>query len=197
MLAVDLLLLREDGIEHLRHCATQPPAVPVQPHSLPTKGKVEGCFATSVMLLDCAKLAHWDGEKQFDAMFSFDLDYKDWVCLLREDPDTIGAFESFWNDFDNLTPDTRLLHNTKRQTQPWKTGLPIDFRKSDRLRLFPPRGWIRWARRHILGDYAFAGQYKARAIFLRVTTRVFGKRRSDRSAAPGRDEAKSHSPRRP
>jgi hypothetical protein len=126
-----------------------------------TKGKVEGCHATSVMLLDCAKLPHWDAEQQFNDMFSMKLDYKDWVCLLNEDPDTIGMFETVWNDFDRLEDDTMMVHNTKRQTQPWKTGLPIDFRKSDRLRLFPPRGWGRWLKRHLLGDYAFAGHYKS------------------------------------
>jgi hypothetical protein len=94
-------------------------------------------------------------------MFSMKLDYKDWVCLLNEDPDTIGMFETVWNDFDRLEEDTMMVHNTKRQTQPWKTGLPIDFRKSDRLRLFPPRGWGRWLKRHLFGDYAFAGHYKS------------------------------------
>jgi len=126
-----------------------------------TKGTVEGCHATSVMLLDCAKLPHWDAEQQFNDMFSMKLDYKDWVCLLNEDPDTIGMFETVWNDFDRLEEDTMMVHNTKRQTQPWKTGLPIDFRKSDRLRLFPPRGWGRWLKRHLFGDYAFAGHYKS------------------------------------
>lgn len=125
-----------------------------------TKGRIEGCHATSVMLLDCVKLTHWDAEQQFNAMFEMKLDYKDWVCLLREDPDSIGMFETVWNDFDRLEADTKMVHNTKRQTQPWKTGLPIDFRKSDRLRLFPPRGWGRWLKRHLFGDYVFEGHYK-------------------------------------
>ena len=125
-----------------------------------TKGEVEGCYATSVMLLDCAKLRHWDAEKQFNELFEMKLDYREWICLSREAPATIGMFETAWNDFDRLTPETRMLHNTKRQTQPWKTGLPIDFRKSGRLRLFPPRGWGNWLKRHLLGDYALAGRYQ-------------------------------------
>ena len=40
--------------------------------------------------------------------------------------------EPEWNDFDHLTPDTKLLHNTKRRTQPWKTGLPVDFTLRER-----------------------------------------------------------------
>ena len=117
-------------------------------------------WASSVMLLDCEKLRHWDGQRDFDALFEFAFDYQDWVTLKREDERTIGLLEEHWNDFDRLTPDTRLLHNTKRQTQPWKTGLPVDFRPAEKLRLFPPKGWIKRLRRQVFGEYAFLGTYK-------------------------------------
>jgi hypothetical protein len=123
------------------------------------KGK-RGCLASSVMLLDCAKLTHWRCEEQFDEMFACKRDYMDWVCLKLEDPDSIGLFENEWNDFDHLTEQTKMLHNTKRKTQPWKTGLPVDFRPADTFRLFPPRHWIRRARRALFGDYKFAGRYR-------------------------------------
>jgi hypothetical protein len=54
-----------------------------------------------------------------------------------------------------------MLHNTKRRTQPWKTGLPVDFRPADTFRLFPPRHWIRRSRRALFGDYRFTGRYKS------------------------------------
>lgn len=123
------------------------------------KGK-RGCLATSVMLLDCAKLTHWKVEEQFNAMFDFTRDYMKWVCLKYEDPDTIGFFELEWNDFDHLTDKTRMLHTTKRKTQPWKTGLPIDYRPADSFRLFPPKHWLRRARRALFGDYGLLGTYK-------------------------------------
>lgn len=119
-----------------------------------------GAFATSVMLLDCARLRHWNLERDFGALFSGERDYMDWIGLQREDPSTIGPLEPEWNDFDHLTPQTRLLHNTKRWTQPWKTGLPVDFRPADSFRLFPPRHWLRRARRALFGDYRFAGSYR-------------------------------------
>ena len=119
-----------------------------------------GCLATSVMLLDNAKLTHWKIEEQFNAMFDFERDYMKWVCLKYEDPETIGFFEPEWNDFDHLTEQTRMLHNTKRWTQPWKTGLPVDFRPADTFRLFPPRHWVRRARRALFGDYGLTGKYK-------------------------------------
>lgn len=84
-------------------------------------------IASSVMLLDCAKLTHWNVRKQFASMFDDKLDYEDWIVLANEKRETIGFLEPEWNDFDRLTPATKLLHNTKRRTQPWKAGLPIDF----------------------------------------------------------------------
>jgi hypothetical protein len=34
------------------------------------------CVATSVMLLECASLKHWDAEKEFDELFRYERDYK-------------------------------------------------------------------------------------------------------------------------
>jgi hypothetical protein len=84
-------------------------------------------MATSVMLLDCARLTHWDVRRQFADLFAGRLDYEDWMVLAREPRETLGVLEPEWNDFDRLTPATRLLHNTRRRTQPWKTGLRIDY----------------------------------------------------------------------
>ncbi len=123
------------------------------------KGR-KGAMASSVMLLDCAKLTHWRLEENVNEMFTGQRDYMDWVSLRLEDPDTIGLFENEWNDFDRLTPATRMLHNTKRKTQPWKTGLKVDFRAADTFRLFPPKHWLRRARRALFGDYGLAGRYK-------------------------------------
>ena len=125
------------------------------------KGR-KGAFASSVMLLDCAKLRHWQFEKNFSEMFEpVSRDYMDWVSLKLEPTGSISALEAYWNDFDNLTQETRLLHNTKRKTQPWKTGLRIDYRPADTFQLFPPRHWFRRARRALFGDYRFAGTYAA------------------------------------
>jgi hypothetical protein len=113
-------------------------------------------IATSVMLLDNAKLRHWDVERDFKAMFRQERDYEVWLRLGYEEPSTIGRLEDWWNDFDNLDGNTRLIHNTKRRTQPWKTGLPVDF--TNRKGLFgilpaswTPRGWI--TRRKLPGSY--------------------------------------------
>jgi hypothetical protein len=123
------------------------------------KGK-RGAYASSVMLLDCAQLSHWRTAQNFAEMFSFERDYMDWVSLKLEPKGSIAPLDACWNDFDHLDQTTRLLHNTKRKTQPWKTGLPVDYRPADTFRLFPPRHWIRRARRALFGDYRFTGTYK-------------------------------------
>lgn len=117
-------------------------------------------FASSVMLLDNTRLKHWQLEKNFAEMFAFERDYMDWISLKLEPAGTIGTLEPTWNDFDRLQPDTRLIHNTHRNTQPWKTGLPVDYRppqKGGSLR--PADIWHR-VRSTLFGEYALLGQYK-------------------------------------
>lgn len=121
----------------------------------------EGILATSVMLLDCAQLTHWRVRDQFESMFRRELDYQDWIGLKREDRSKIGLFEHEWNDFDRLTSDTKLIHNTKRRTQPWKSGLPADYIPAEKWRFFPPMRWVLRARRKLFGDYAFLPDYKS------------------------------------
>jgi hypothetical protein len=93
----------------------------------PGHNKDRDYIATSVMLLDCAKLKHWDFDPLLDRLFSHDFDYVPWMELKLEERSTIGFLEPEWNSFDRLSPQTRILHTTKRRTQPWKTGLPVDY----------------------------------------------------------------------
>jgi hypothetical protein len=98
----------------------------------PGYSKITDPLATSVMLLDCTRLKHWRFAEQLEKLWRHEVDYLDWINLRLESLDTIGLLEPEWNDFDRLTPRTKLLHNTKRRTQPWKTGLPIDFTFKER-----------------------------------------------------------------
>ncbi len=84
-------------------------------------------YASSVMVLDCARLKHWQVERDFASLFAFERDYREWMWLRLEPAGSVGVLENEWNDFDRLTPATRMLHNTRRRTQPWKTGLAADF----------------------------------------------------------------------
>jgi hypothetical protein len=124
------------------------------------KGLIDKCYASSVMLLDCEKLNHWDVEAGFREMFELKRDYMPWISLKMEDPETLGILENEWNDFDRLTARTKMLHNTKRKTQPWKAGLPTDWRPAERFRLFPPLAWLMRARRRLFGEYGLLGNYR-------------------------------------
>lgn len=112
----------------------------------PGHNNKEHYLATSVMLLDSAKLTHWRCEADFAELFEFRRDYIAWMCLEMEQRDSIALLEPVWNHFDRLDETTKLLHNTKRRTQPWKTGLPIDFTVRD-------KSWGPISRRWIMGVY--------------------------------------------
>ncbi len=116
--------------------------------------------ATSVMLMDCARLKHWDVEKEFGQLFDFEKDYKEWMVLAYEDPANIGFLEDCWNDFDHLDANTRLIHNTKRRTQPWKTGLPVDFTPADKFKDKPLLASINRLRARLFGEYGLLGRYR-------------------------------------
>ncbi len=109
----------------------------------PGHNKRNDYVATSVMLLDCAKLRQWDIDRELDDLFAHRFDYIDWIELKRQPPETIGLLEAEWNDFDRLTPRTKILHTTKRRTQPWKTGLPVDYTLRERGPLDFFRRWKR------------------------------------------------------
>ena len=117
-------------------------------------------IATSVMLMDCARLRHWEPEREFGEMFEFKRDYKDWIVLRNEPRENVGYLEDEWNDFDRLTEHTKLLHNTKRRTQPWKTGLPVDFVPADKLRKYPMLARLNRLRAKVFGEYGLLGRYK-------------------------------------
>ncbi len=121
----------------------------------------KGVMATSVMLLDCARLTHWNVERDFAALFERTRDYAKWIGLLYEPRESIGILETTWNDLDKLTPATKMVHMTKRKTQPWKTGLPVDFMPPEKPSGFLVLGWINQFRRRVFGDYAFLGSYVA------------------------------------
>jgi hypothetical protein len=116
--------------------------------------------ATSVMLLDCARLRHWDVERDFGQLFSGEKDYKDWMVLGYEDPANIGYLPDCWNDFDHLDANTRLLHNTKRKTQPWKTGLPVDYTPADKFKDKPLLAGVNRLRAKVFGEYGLLGRYR-------------------------------------
>ena len=117
-------------------------------------------FASSVMLLDCGRLRHWRLGEDFARLFTREREYKTWMNLGFEDPESVGLFEREWNDFDRLTPSTKMIHNTRRKTQPWKAGLPVDFIPAEN-KAYSPFMMLMRLRRKLFGEYAFLGTYRA------------------------------------
>jgi hypothetical protein len=107
-------------------------------------------IATSVMLMDNGKLKHWSVRRDFLSMFESKLDYEKWMRLALEPMENVGRFEDNWNDFDKLDRNTKLIHNTKRRTQPWKTGLDVDYTNRlpglSKIPLFAKLGWLKRVR---------------------------------------------------
>ena len=116
--------------------------------------------ATSVMLMDCARLQHWQPEEEFEQLFRSEKDYKEWMVLGYEDPANIGYLEDCWNDFDHLDGNTRLIHNTKRKTQPWKTGLPVDYTPANKFKNKPLLASANRLRARVFGEYGLLGRYQ-------------------------------------
>lgn len=80
---------------------------------------------TSVMIFDCEKLSHWRFNEFIRKLFTKEIDYTDLMHLKIEQD--ILKLDRIWNSLDHIDENTRILHTTNRITQPWRTGLPIDF----------------------------------------------------------------------
>ena len=91
---------------------------------------------TSMMLMDCSKLKHWKITDILTRLKNKELDYSDIMTLKTEDSDIILEVPRKWNSLDKLEGNTGLLHTTNRLTQPWRTGLPIDFTINPMPKLF-------------------------------------------------------------
>lgn len=84
---------------------------------------VKTAYSGAVMLLDCAKLTHWQWEREIDDVFEFKLNMGSLLQLEYENKSNIGIIEDEWNHCDTLNRKTKLLHYTETTTQPWRTGV--------------------------------------------------------------------------
>lgn len=96
---------------------------------------------SSVMVLENRALSHWKINDILFSLTSGSSDYNDWSRLKKE---SVVEISREWNSLDLITENTKFLHTTNRLTQPWRTGLPIDFTFNKPPRLFGviPRFWV-------------------------------------------------------
>lgn len=94
----------------------------------------KGAWDTSVMMMECARLSHWKVSGILQSLRDKKVDYSHIMTLSFEKDITPLSRE--WNSLDVLNPTVKMLHTTNRLTQPWKTGLPIDFTRRQLPKLF-------------------------------------------------------------
>lgn len=80
-------------------------------------------WGLSVMLIDC-KQTRFDLETYFDEIAQGLYTYTDFSCMspafLAHHPLKIGQLDPQWNVFDYCDEQTKLIHYTNLNTQPWK-----------------------------------------------------------------------------
>lgn len=103
----------------------------------------KSAWDTSVMLMDCSKLQHWSVPNILHNLIEQKVSYDEIMTLAEEE--SVAELPRAWNSLDYLGESTKMLHTTNRLTQPWKTGLKIDFTRSrdkDRYLGMIPKPWV-------------------------------------------------------
>lgn len=84
-------------------------------------------YETSVMVLNCDKLKHWQPQTLFNNVVPNDsvlqpgqIHYRDFMWLEWMDKSEIQLLEPGWNHFNILKEDTKLIHFSHVASQPWK-----------------------------------------------------------------------------
>lgn len=92
-----------------------------------------GTPESSLMVLDCARLTGWR-LRAFIEELSLRKTTKQQLMRLSRG-ERILELHGSWNSLDSLEG-AKVLHTTRRLTQPWKTGLRIDFTPSPMPKFF-------------------------------------------------------------
>ncbi len=96
--------------------------------------KKHDSYDSSCMVMDNSKLTHWKIKDFLSALGKKQVDYIE-ISTLKIEPE-IKEISRDWNNLDTLTPTTKMIHMTNRITQPWSTGLPIDFTPTPMPKIF-------------------------------------------------------------
>lgn len=77
---------------------------------------------TSVMLLDCGKLKHWDIQRWAKLVNMGVVPYKQTIVGGEGAPNhrDFGDLDPSWNSWDVCDANTKLIHYTRVGTQPWR-----------------------------------------------------------------------------
>lgn len=85
----------------------------------------EDKWGLSVMLMDCSR-CRFDVEQYWDEIEQGKYSSSDYHQLsprfLKYHPIKVGPLDPHWNDFDQYSKDTKLIHYTNLYSQPWKSA---------------------------------------------------------------------------
>lgn len=101
------------------------------------KGIRKNTWGSSVLLLSCDKLEHWSLKVFIKKLHDGTLDYDELINLKSEK--SVAVLDTKWNEFDEIKPDTILLHTTERLTQPWRSGLKLNSSVKPFFNLIPKK----------------------------------------------------------
>jgi hypothetical protein len=104
-----------------------PLAVVCQPQGYFGQQPVPQRLETSVMVVNCNQLPHWQPQTLFRPVVANDaplqpgqIHYRDFMWLTWMDPRDIQCLDPAWNHFNILEPNTKLVHFSHVRSQPWK-----------------------------------------------------------------------------
>lgn len=80
-------------------------------------------YRSSVMILENSSLKHWSMRQTLEKLMT-GTPYKD-IVELKGERVSIKKLSQKYNSFDAIYDETLFVHFTRRQTQPWKFGLPF------------------------------------------------------------------------
>lgn len=84
-------------------------------------------LATSLMIFNNELCRSLQLDDKINKVLKGELDYNNLMNLNFLNENQFFELNEDWNSFDKLNKDTIFLHTTNRITQPWKTGLEVDF----------------------------------------------------------------------
>jgi hypothetical protein len=91
----------------------------------------KSAYDSSVMIMNCKNLQDkYSWASIVERLKSGEVDYADLMSLNLSDLNVM-ELEPKFNSWDFFDSTTLFLHTTNRLTQPWKTGLKIDFTRND------------------------------------------------------------------
>jgi hypothetical protein len=113
----------------------------------------KNAFDSSVMLINCERLRWLSWKNLLCELSVGSIDYID-LMSINLNGLKVQTIERRFNQLDDINDDTVFFHTTNRLTQPWKTGLRIDFARNIPGYSFGiPKLWIlkvlgRWPSRY-------------------------------------------------